>query len=64
MNRTVEFVIKRAGTKSFWMMVTTTFLGILMYDMRSKFRDQVFQDAILHSQKTGWDNWNPKNRFN
>jgi hypothetical protein len=63
MNSLVQFVLQRILTRSFWLMVITTFLGILMYDQRSTFKDQIFQEAIASSQKSGWKNWNPKTPF-
>ena len=63
MNEVLRFVIQRVATKTFWMFVVTTFLGIVMYDMRSNFKDQVFQQAVGSLRKTGWNNWNPITPF-
>jgi hypothetical protein len=53
----VQFVIRRLATRAFWLLVITTFLGILMYDLRSNFKDQVFQDALANLKANHWPGW-------
>jgi hypothetical protein len=57
------FVAQRVFTKAFWLLVITTFFGILMYDIRFTFKDMVFQDAIVSLKRSGWKDWNPKTPF-
>ncbi len=63
MHRLMLFVIQRTFTKTFWLLVITTFFGILMYDIRFNFKDMIFQEAISSLKKSGWKDWNPKNPF-
>jgi hypothetical protein len=46
MNKIIEFSVSIITTKLFWMLVITTFFASIMGDMRSTFKDQVFQEAV------------------
>ena len=54
MNDIVLFVARRLLTKAFWMLVTTSFLGVLMWQLRSSFKDQIFQAAVMTLKAGGW----------
>lgn len=45
MNEVVTFVATRLLTRAFWLLVLTTLLGWLMVNMRTGFRDEIFQAA-------------------
>lgn len=57
MRSIVQFVIKRLATRAFWLLVVTTLLGLLMYDLRSNFKDQIFKEALANLKANHWPEW-------
>jgi hypothetical protein len=47
----IQFLAARLLTRSFWLLVLSTFLGVLLMSMRSSFRDQIFKIAVETRKK-------------
>ena len=54
MNELIRFLVTQLSKKSFWMLVTTSVIGMLMFEIRSGYKDQIFQDAIAQQKSRGW----------
>jgi hypothetical protein len=58
MDELVLFLAARFLSKSFWLLVLSTFFGVLLFAMRSYYRNEVFQDATKASWRMGRGNAN------
>jgi hypothetical protein len=47
----VLFLATRVFTKVFWMLVLTSFVGVLMFSMRSFFRNEMFLAAAAEAAR-------------
>jgi len=57
MNDVLMFVARRLITKAFWMLVATSFLGIMMWELRGSCKDRIFQEAVEALKANSWKNW-------
>jgi hypothetical protein len=46
----ILFLAARLLSKSFWLLVLSTFLGVLLLAMRSFYRNSIFQEAAREAQ--------------
>lgn len=46
MNPMILFLANRLLSRSFWLLVVSTFLGVLLLQMRSWYRGQILTEAI------------------
>jgi hypothetical protein len=54
MNDVILFVARRLVTKAFWALVATSFLGIMMWELRGSFKDRIFQEAVESLKAGHW----------
>jgi hypothetical protein len=54
----ILFLATRLLTKAFWLLVLSTFLGVLMITMRNFYRNAIFQDAAREAQPSRFFNAN------
>jgi hypothetical protein len=59
----VIFAVQRLFTKTFWLVVITTFFAVLMSQQRDAFKDIIFQEAIAGLKKQCWPDFRPKDPF-
>ena len=57
MGEIIRFVLGRLVTRSFWFLFITSLMGMLMYELRGTFKDQIFQDAVKHMTARRWPGW-------
>ncbi len=57
MREVIRFIIGRLMSRAFWLLFATSFMGMLMYELRGSFKDQIFQSAIADLKSRNWPNW-------
>ena len=50
MNEIILFLAGRFLSRSFWLLVLSSFLGVLLLVMRNFYRDHIYKEAIRLSQ--------------
>ena len=50
MNEIVLFIAHRFLTRAFWLLVLSSFLGVLLLTMRNFYRGQIYNEAVRLSQ--------------